>query len=115
MLWQWQVWRCFDDARETFMAKGWRLLKRADNEAMPLAAESGRLFVVFLGLDSGTGECLFELRDESGPPAVLLRGVENVPTPEAAADLLSERGARLRRTSAPHDRPLYGTSTLEAG
>ncbi len=108
MIWQWQAWRCFDDLRETFVTKGWRLPRSADDEAVPpLAAEAGGLYVTFLGLDTETGECWFELRAGGGPPAVILRGADNVPAPEAAADLLAERAAALGRASGPHDGPLY--------
>lgn len=107
MIWQWQVWRCFDDVRETFATKGWRLPERACNEVAPLAAESGGLFVVFLGLDDAAGECWFELRNGTEPPAVLLRGLDNVPAPEVAAELIAERAAALKRASTPEDRPLY--------
>lgn len=113
--WDWQVWRCFDDARESLVENGWSLLDRGENQAVPLAAESDGLFVVFLGLDDTTNECLFELRAAGAPPAMILRGLDRLPTPEEAAGLLAGRTAALRRTTAPHDRSLYEPVAVEAG
>lgn len=107
VLWDWQVWRCFDDARERLVEKGWSLLGSVENEAAPLAAESGGLLVVFLGLDDAANECVFELRAGDEPPAVILRGLDRVPAPVEAADLLAGRAAALRQTTAPHDRSMY--------
>jgi hypothetical protein len=38
---EWQVWRCFDNIRETFEETGWEygFVERNDNDVMPLLAE----------------------------------------------------------------------------
>ena len=56
--------------------KGWRpaFPECPDNEVAPLAAESGGAFVALVKLEPGSGECLFELRDELRPPTVILQG-----------------------------------------
>ncbi len=116
MAWEWQVWRCFDEIRETFASKGWEpgFPERADNEVVPLAAASEDSFVALLRMDFRTGECWFELRDKLRPLAVILRGTQNVPTPQGAARLLAERAAALKEASSPHDRPLYEPVAAEA-
>ncbi|CAN5241001.1 hypothetical protein BH24ACT19_BH24ACT19_08380 [soil metagenome] len=109
MTWEWQVWRCFDNVRETFEEKGWEygLDGRFDNDAMPLLAESGDLRVVFYERDPGTGVCWFELRDEARRSVVYVRGTENIPAPERATALLESHGAPLRAVGSPCERPLY--------
>lgn len=116
MAWEWQAWRRLDGIRETFEAKGWKptFPDRPDNEVAPLAAESGGAFVALVKMEPGTGECLFELRDGTRPPAVILNGPQNVPTPQGAARLLAEHAARLARASSHHDRPLYEPTAAEA-
>ena len=108
MVWEWQVWRSFDDARETFEEKGWEcgFVGRNDNEVMPLLAESGDYCITFFKRDSYTGECWFELRDKVQRRIVLVQGVRNIPTPERAAKLLADHGGSSEIT-APRDRPLY--------
>ena len=114
MAWEWQVWRCFDEVRDTFEEKGWnyRLDGRDDNEVVPLLAEAGDYCVVFFERDPGTGECWFELRDRTSHRMVILQGTHNIPTPERAADLLGDcrtppseeeesRGALYRLPVAP--------------
>jgi hypothetical protein len=56
-MWDWQVWRCFDNIRETFEEKGWeyRFAAGDDNETLPLLAESGDHCIVFFERDPGTG------------------------------------------------------------
>ena len=117
MAWEWQVWRCFDEIRETFALMGWEpcLPERLDNEVAPLAAESGDAFVAFLWRHPVTGECLFELRDRLRPSAgVIVRGTHNVPTPRAAAWLLAERGGALGEGASPYDRPPHKPAAAEA-
>ena len=97
MVWEWQAWRRLDEIRETFDRKGWEpaFPDRADNAVAPFAAQSENEFVTFLGVEPGTGECLFELRDRRRPLTVTLRGAHNVPTPREAARLLTERVTAL--------------------
>ena len=97
MVWEWQAWRRLDEIRETFHRKGWEpaFPDRADNAVAPFAARSENEFVTFLGVEPGTGECLFELRDRRRPSTVTLRGAHNVPTPREAARLLTERVTAL--------------------
>ena len=108
MVWEWQVWRSFDDAREIFEKKGWEsgFVERNDNEVMPLLAESGDYRITFFKRDTYTGECWFELRDKVRRKVVFVQGVQNIPTPERAAKLLVNYGAPAEIT-APRDRPLY--------
>jgi len=80
----------------------------------PLAAESGSAFVALVKMEPGTGECLFELRDGTRPPAVILDGPHNLPTPRGAARLLAEHAATLAQASPHHDRPLYEPTAAEA-
>ncbi len=116
MAWEWQVWRCFDEIRETFALKGWEpcLPERPDNEVAPLAAESGGAFVAFLGMEPGTGQCFFELRDRFRPLVVVLRGTHNVPTPRGAARLLAER-ATFGEGASAHDHPPHEPAAAEVG
>ena len=109
MAWEWQVWRCFDDLRETFEEKGWeyRFAGRNDNEAVPLMAESGDHCVVFFKRDPGTGECWFELRDKARHKVVYVRGAQNIPTPEDAAGLLEDYGWPLNGAGDARYLPLY--------
>ena len=108
-MWDWLAWRCFDEVRETFEEKGWNLWapERFDNEVVPVLAESGEYRIAFFGRDPRSGECTFELGDKRRPVAVLIRGTENVPTPEEASNLLDDRGAAMSRSSSPEDRALY--------
>jgi len=117
MAWEWQTWRLMNEIRHTLEAKGWRpaFPERPDNEVALLAAECGGAFVALVKLEPGTGECLFELRDGPRSPAVILRGLHNVPTPQGAARLLAERAARLAEASPHDDRPLYEPAAAEAG
>ena len=116
MVWEWQAWRRLDEIRETFDRKGWEpaFTNRADNEVVPLAAELESAFVAFIGVEPGTGECLFELRDRRRPSTVILRGIHNVPTPREAARVLAERVTALTEASAPCERPLYEPVAAEA-
>jgi hypothetical protein len=44
-VWEWQVWRCFDDIEETSEEKGWefRFPSREGNEIRPQLAGSDRV------------------------------------------------------------------------
>ena len=110
MTWEWQVWRSFDDIKETFEKKGWgtRFVGRDDNGVMPLVAESGDRCISFFKRDSGTGESWFELRDKARRRMVFVHGTHNIPTPEQAAELLENHGGPLYKIAAPGDRPMYG-------
>jgi hypothetical protein len=107
--WEWQVWRCFDDIRETFEEKGWgsSFAGRNDNGVMPLLAVSGDYCVTFFKRDPGTGECWFELRDKNRRRVVFVRGVQNIPTPKRATQLLADYGTPLGEIRAPRELPLY--------
>ena len=107
--WEWQVWRCFDSIREAFEEKGWEysLSGGYGNEAMPLLAASGDYYIAFFERDSGTGVCWFELRDTAQRTMMLIREMENIPTPEKAAELLASHGAPLDTVGSPRDLPLY--------
>ena len=109
VMWEWQVWRCFDNIRETFEEKGWeyRFSRRDDNEVMPLLAESDEHCVAFFERDPGTGECWFELRDKVRNRVVFVQGAQNIPTPERAAELLADYGTLLGEIRAPRELPLY--------
>ena len=109
MVWDWQAWRCFDEVRETFEEEGWEpwLPERRDNEVVPLLAESEEHRIAFFARVPESGECIFELRDKRRPIAVLVRGTDNIPTPEGASDLLGDRGDVMSRSSSPDDRVLY--------
>jgi hypothetical protein len=107
--WEWQVWRCFDDIRETFEEKGWgpSFAGRNDNGVMPLLAESGDHCIAFFKRDTGTSECWFELRDKVRRRMVFVHGTHNIPTPEQAARLLANHGGPLYEIADP-DRSMYG-------
>ncbi len=109
MMWEWQVWRCFDHVKETFQEKGWEYRQdgRFDNEVVPLLAESGDYRVVFFKWDPNTGECWFELRDEARRSMAYVRGTENIPTPEKAGALLESHGAPVQAARYSKERPLY--------
>ncbi len=94
MVWEWQVWRCFEDVREAFEEKGWefRCPERNDNEVMPLLAESDETYIAFFRRDAGTGECYFEVREKASRRVTFVRGVQNIPTPARAARLLADHG-----------------------
>jgi hypothetical protein len=106
--WEWQVWRCFDNIRETFEDKGWKytLDGRDENEVVPLLAEAGEYCIVFFERDAGTGECWFELRDRVRRQVVFIQGARNIPTPERAAKLLTDHGASSE-IIAPREHPMY--------
>jgi hypothetical protein len=109
--WEWQVWRSFDDIRETFEEKGWGsgFVEHNGNGAMPpLLAASGDYCVSFFKRDPGTGECWFELRDKVGSRRVFVQGTHNIPTPERAAELVASYGGPVYEITAPGDRPMYG-------
>jgi len=74
---------------------------------MPLLAESGDYYIAFFERDPGTGVCWFELRDTARRRMMLIREVENIPTPERAAELLASHGAPLDTVGSPRDLPLY--------
>ncbi len=114
MVWEWQVWRCFDNIRETFEEKGWeyRFAGRNDNEAVPLLAESGDHCIVFFERDPGTGECWFELRDKLRRSVVFVRGTHNIPTPEQATRLLAAYGVASHEAEASRKRPTYSLPTV---
>ena len=107
--WEWQVWRCFDSIREAFEERGWeyRLSGGDGNEAIPLLAESGDYYIAFFERDSGTGVCWFELRDRVRRRMMLIREVENIPTPERAAELLAGYGVPLDTVGSPRALPLH--------
>lgn len=109
MMWEWQLWRCFDHVKETFQDKGWEYGQDGlfDNEVVPLLAESGDYRIVFFKWDPNTGECWFELRDEARRSIVYVRGVENIPTPEKAGALLDSYGTPVQAVPNPKERPLY--------
>lgn len=111
MVWEWQVWRSFDDIRETLEEKGWEsgFVGHNGNGAMPpLLAESGDYCIAFFKKDSGTGECWFELRDNVRSRRVFVQGTQNIPTPERAAELVTYHGGPLYKIAAPGDRSMYG-------
>ena len=116
MVWEWQAWRRLDEIRETFDRRGWEpaFPDRAADEVVPLAAEFENAFVAFIGVQTGTGECLFELRDRRRPSTVILQGIHNVPTPQEAARLLAERFTARIEASAPRERQLYEPVAAEA-
>lgn len=103
MAWEWQVWRCFDEVRDAFEEKGWsyRLDGRDDNEVVPLLADAGDYCIVFFDRDPDTGECWFELRDETRNRVVFIQGTSNIPTPERAADLLADYGTSPSEEGEP--------------
>jgi hypothetical protein len=107
--WEWQVWRCFDSIREAFEEKGWEYTLSGGyaNEAMPLLAESGDYYIAFFERDSSTGVCWFELRDTARRRMLLIRELENIPTPGKAAELLASHGAPLDTVGSPRGLPLY--------
>ena len=89
MVWEWQMWRCLGDLSEEFEAKGWEVgFKR--NELPAVIGLSGSYCILFCDRDAATGERRFELRDERHTVAL-----DNIPSPESAAGLLSERGVPL--------------------
>src|SRR5919107_1960356 len=106
--WEWQGWRGFDSIRENFEGRGWgdRLSGGDGNEALPLLAESGD-YVAFFERDSGTGVCWFELRDKARHRMMLIREMENIPTPARAAELLADHGVPLDTVGSPQGLPLY--------
>jgi hypothetical protein len=109
VVWEWQVWRSFDDVRETFEEKGWESEFVGGNGAMPpLLAKSGDYCIAFFKRDPGTGECWFELRDNARSRMVFVQGTHNIPTPERAARLLANHGGPLYEITAPDNRPMYG-------
>jgi hypothetical protein len=122
MVWEWQMWRCFEDVREVFEEKGWEsgFAERNDNEVMPLLAESGDYCISFFKNNPNTGESWFELRDKVRRRVVFVQGVRNIPTPERAVKLLANYGGPSEIT-APRDLPLYSLPvvpvmpTAEAG
>ena len=109
LAWDWQVWRCFDHIKETFEEKGWEagFLGRDDNGIVPLLAESNGHSIVFFERDPGTNECWFELRDKVRHRVVYVRGEQNIPVPEEAADLLENYGWPLDETGISRELPLY--------
>ena len=111
MVWEWQVWRSFDDIRETFEYKEWKsgFLGHNGNGAMPpLLAESGDYCIAFYKRDSGTGECWFELRDNARSRRVFVQGTHNIPTPERAAELVVNHGGPVYEITTADDRSMYG-------
>ncbi len=115
--WEWQVWRCFDNIRETFEERGWeyRCAGRDDNEAVPLLGESGDHRIAFFKRDPGTGECWFELYDEERRRVVFVRGAENIPTPQRAATLLADHGYQPNEASNAHEQPVYSLPVAPVG
>ena len=109
--WEWQVWRTFDDIRETFERKGWTsgFLGRNGDGVMPLLAErDDRYCIAFFKRDSGTGECWFQLRDKVRRRMVFVHGTHNIPTPQGAVELLENHGGPLYEISAPDGHSMYG-------
>lgn len=121
--WEWEVWRSFDNTKETFEEKGWefRYGGRDGNEMMLLVAESDDHVISFFDRDSGTGECWFELRDKNRRRVVFVRGAQNIPTPKRAIQLLADYGTSLGEIRSPRELPLYSLpvaplmSVAEAG
>ena len=109
MMRKWQIWRCFDHVKETFQDKGWEYGQDGlfDNEVVPLLTEFGDYRVVFFKWDPTTGECWFELRNETQRSMVYVRGVENIPTPEKSGALLESYGAPVKAVPNPKERPVY--------
>lgn len=111
MVWEWQVWRSFDDIRETFEEKGWKpgLLGHNGSGAIPpLLAESGNCCIAFFKRDPETGECWFELRDRVQSKRVFVQGTDKIPRPEQAAELIASYGGPLYEITNPDDRSMYG-------
>ncbi len=111
VVWEWQVWRAFDDIRETFERKGWTsagFIGRNGDGVMPLSAGSGEHSISFFKRDSGTGECWFELRDKARRRMVFVHGTHNIPTPQRAVELLKNHGGPLYEITAPDDHSMYG-------
>ncbi len=119
MAWEWQVWRCFDNIRETFEVKGWeyRFDGRDDKGVVLLLAESGDQCMVFFGSGPDTGECWFELRDKTHHRMLFVQGTRNIPTPERAAKLLDGYGTFLvlGEVRAPHELLLYSLPVAPVG
>ncbi|HEX2098073.1 MAG TPA: hypothetical protein VHF46_03345 [Rubrobacteraceae bacterium] len=107
MVWEWQVWRCFDNIRETFEEKGCKpeVIGHEDSGARPVIAEFGDYSISFFKRSPYTGECWFELRDKARCRMVLVHREQNIPTPERAVRLLTDRGSPSEVT-APHERPI---------
>ncbi len=89
MVWEWQVWRCVGDLAEEFEARGWEMGFKRD-ELPPALGRSGCYSILFCDRDAATGERRFELRDDRRIVAL-----KDIPAPEGAEDLLSERGTPL--------------------
>jgi hypothetical protein len=120
VVWEWQVWRSFDDIREAFEEKGWKsgFVGCNDNGMMPLLAESDDHCIAFFERNPLTGECSFELRDKAQHRVVFVRGMQNIPRAEQAVGLLASYGIPLDEMKDPNDLPLYDlpvTPVLEAG
>ena len=120
MVWEWQVWRSFDDIREAFEEKGWKsgIIGCNDNGMMPLLAEFGDHCIAFFERNPLTGECWFELRDMAQHRVVFVRGMQNIPRAEQAVGLLAGYGTPLDEMKDPRDLPLYNlpvTPVLGAG
>lgn len=110
VMWDWQAWRCFDEARETFEAKGWNswLPEHLNNEIVQLLAKSGEHRIASFTRDPGSGEFMFELRDKCRLVAVFITGHGQHPHPEGASTaLLDECGDAPSRSSFPDDQALY--------
>ena len=117
-MWEWQVWRSFDDIRESFEVKGWEstFVERNDHGAMPpLLAASGDCCVAFFKRDPGTGECWFELRDTVRRRMLFVHGTHNIPTPERAAELLTNHGGPLYEITDPDGCCTYGLPVAPVG
>ena len=108
--WEWQVWRCISDSREVFEEKGWKSGSSGwdGNEAMLILAECGGYCIAFFKKDTGTGECWFELRDTVRSRMVFVHGTHNIPTPDRAAEMLTNHGGPLYQIANPGDCSMYG-------
>jgi hypothetical protein len=112
MVWEWQVWRSFDDVRETFEEKGWHsgfAEERNDNGTMPpLLAAPGDYCIALFKRDRGTSECWFEVRDMVRSRRVLVHGTHHIPTPERAAELIAGHGGPLYEVADRASYSIYG-------
>ncbi len=92
MVWEWRLLRCFDDFSVDFEEKGWETGPRS-GEMPALVAWNGEYCILFDSWDDVNGECWFKLCDRDRRSTTL---VKEIPTPDRAAALLSERRVLTR-------------------
>ncbi|MGF1472333.1 MAG: hypothetical protein ACFB50_11435 [Rubrobacteraceae bacterium] len=89
MVWEWRLRRCFDDFAEAFQVKGWEI-GPGPGEIPILMGWTSDYCVLFYSWDHVTGDCWFEVSDRGRWQVTL---VNEIPTPNQAAELLSDRTA----------------------